>query len=93
MPLVAARGATAYDPVPREPESDFRAEAEAMTSGLHLRAVAVLIANFSAIPASAALTAEQSASVGVNPPPSATLPLDAPLKDLDGRPTTRSCAE
>ena len=59
-----------------------------MTFGLRLCAVAFLIANVFSLPAAAALTAEQLASVGVNPPPGATLPLDAPLKDLDGRSTT-----
>ena len=59
-----------------------------MTFGLRLCAVAFLIANVFSLPAAAALTAEQLASVGVTPSPGATLPLDAPLKDLDGRPTT-----
>ena len=59
-----------------------------MTFGLRLCAVAFLIADVFSLPAAAALTAEQLASVGVNPPPGATLPLDAPLKDLDGRSTT-----
>jgi protein SCO1 len=59
-----------------------------MIAGLRLCAVAVLIANLFFVSAAAALTAEQLASVGVNPPPGATLPLDAPLTDLDGRSTT-----
>lgn len=51
-------------------------------------ALALLIAAFLRLPASAALTEEQLASVGVNPPPGASVPLDAPLTDLDGRTTT-----
>lgn len=61
-----------------------------MTSGPRrcLIALALLIASLSARPAAASLTAEQLAAVGVEPPPGATLPLDAPLAGLDGRPTT-----
>ena len=39
-------------------------------------------------PAGAALAPDQLADVGVRPPPDASLPLDAKLTDLDGRPTT-----
>ena len=61
-----------------------------MTSGPRrcLIALALLIASLFGRPAAAALTAEQLAAVGVEPPPGATLPLDAPLAGLDGRPTT-----
>ena len=59
-----------------------------MNFGLRLGALVVLVANLFSLPAAAALTAEQLKSVGVTPPPSAALPLDAPLKDLDGQPTT-----
>lgn len=59
-----------------------------LRSRLSAVALAVLIAGLFSLPAAAALTAEQLASVGVNPPPGATLPLDAPLTDLDGRSTT-----
>lgn len=59
-----------------------------MISGLRLWALVVLIATLFSLPAAAALTAEQLASVGVNPPPGARLPLDASLTDLDGRSTT-----
>jgi len=48
----------------------------------------LLAASLAAAPALAALTAEQLAGVGVQPPPDARLPLDAPLVDLDGRATT-----
>ena len=59
-----------------------------MNFGLRLCAPVVLIAHLFSLPAAAALTAEQLASVGVNPTPGATFPLDAPLTDLDGRSTT-----
>jgi protein SCO1 len=36
----------------------------------------------------ASLAPDELAQVGVSPPPGARLPLDAPLTDLDGRPTT-----
>jgi protein SCO1/2 len=51
-------------------------------------ALALLIAAPLSRPAVASLTAEELASVGVNPSPGATLPLDEPLTDLDGRPVT-----
>ena len=51
-------------------------------------ALALLLATLLRFPAAAALTEEQLASVGVNPPPGASVPLDAPLTDLDGRTTT-----
>ena len=38
--------------------------------------------------AAASLTPDQLASVGVRPPPDATLPLNAPLTDIDGHATT-----
>jgi protein SCO1 len=61
-----------------------------MTSGPRrcLIAFALMVASLFCRPAAASLTAEQLAAVGVVPPPGATLPLDAPLAGLDGRPTT-----
>ena len=49
--------------------------------------LAAALAGFAG-PASASLTAEQLADVGVTPPADATLPLDARLRDLDGRATS-----
>jgi protein SCO1 len=43
-------------------------------------------------PAAASLTPDQLASVGVRPPPDAALPLNAPLTDIDGHPTTLATA-
>jgi protein SCO1 len=51
-------------------------------------ALALLAATLLRLPASAALTEAQLASVGVRPPPGVSVPLDAPLADLDGRATT-----
>ena len=48
-------------------------------------ALALLTAALLSRAAGASLTAEQLASVGVNPSPGATLPLEAPFTDLDGR--------
>ena len=59
-----------------------------LRSRLWAVALALLLATLLRFPASAALTEEQLASVGVNPPPGASVPLDAPLTDLDGRTTT-----
>lgn len=49
------------------------------------RVFALLAAMLLALPAAAALTADQLADVGVRPGPNASLPLDARLTDLDGR--------
>jgi protein SCO1 len=49
-----------------------------------LRLGALIVALTSGAPASAGLTAQQLANVGVSPPPGAKLPLDAELADLDG---------
>jgi protein SCO1/2 len=51
-------------------------------------ALTLLVAPLLSRAATASLTAAQLASVGVNPGPSATLPLDTPLTRLDGRLTT-----
>jgi protein SCO1 len=59
-----------------------------LRSRLSAVALALLIAALLSRPAMASLTAEQLASVGVNPSPGATLPLDEPLTDLAGRPAT-----
>ena len=59
-----------------------------LRSTLRVVALALLLATLLHCPATAALTEAQLASVGVNPPPGASLPLDAPLTDLDGRTTT-----
>ena len=61
-----------------------------MTARLHgiLRAFAIVGALLLGQPAAAALAPDQLADVGVRPPPDASLPLDARLTDLDGRPTT-----
>ena len=53
--------------------------------------LAAALAGFAG-PASASLTPDQLASVGVRPPPDATLPLDAPLTDIDGHSTTLAAA-
>ena len=49
---------------------------------------ALLFAALASAPASAGLTAEQLADVGVTPPADARLPLDAKLSGLDGRVTS-----
>ncbi len=53
-----------------------------------IRIGSLLAALFICEPATAGLTAERLAAVGVAPPPDARLPLDAQLADLDGRATT-----
>ncbi len=57
-----------------------------------LRIGALVLAMLTSAPASAGLTAEQLANVGVTPPVDARLPLDARLTDLDGRATSLSDA-
>lgn len=53
-----------------------------------LRRLALAAALLFSAQAHAALPPDQLAEVGVRPPPGASLPLDARLTDLDGRPTT-----
>ncbi|HZZ63207.1 MAG TPA: hypothetical protein VFE63_18910 [Roseiarcus sp.] len=59
-----------------------------MTAGSSIRVFALMTAILFGQPAAAALAPDRLADVGVRPPPSASLPLDAPLTDLDGRPRT-----
>ena len=61
-----------------------------MKTRLHalLRALALATAILTGEPAGAALAPDQLTDVGVRPPPGATLPLDARLTSLDGRPMT-----
>ena len=61
-----------------------------MTARLHglLRAFGLFAAMLLGEPAAAGLAPDRLADVGVRPPPDASLPLDARLTDLDGRPTT-----
>jgi protein SCO1 len=59
-----------------------------MTAWSSFRVFALMAAMLLGQPAAAALAPDQLADVGVRPPPNASLPLDARLTDLDGRPTT-----
>ena len=65
-----------------------------MKTRLHalLRALALATAILTGEPAGAALAPDQLTDVGVRPPPGATLPLDARLTSLDGRPMTLGAA-
>jgi protein SCO1/2 len=53
-----------------------------------LRVFALMAATLLGQPTAAALAPDQLADIGVRPPPNASLPLDARLTGLDGRPMT-----
>ena len=59
-----------------------------MTALSGFRVFILLTAMLLGQPAAAALAPDELADVGVRPPPNASLPLDARLTDLDGRPMT-----
>ena len=84
----AARGPTSRVRRVRGAGGAAQGRVDAMKTRLHalLRALALATAILTGEPAGAALAPDQLTDVGVRPPPGATLPLDARLTGLDGRP-------